>query len=69
MELSEKPVVRKHRVLHGPHRIRLSGVPASRPKVEDTMPATVVVGEGEIVTETEDVTVQIVPLDQSTSSP
>jgi hypothetical protein len=68
MDLTEKPAIARPRVVHGPHRIRLSGIPAGRPASSDVTPPTVVVGESEIVTETEEVTVQIVPLEQSTSS-
>jgi len=68
MEWTEKLPERKPRVLHGPHRIRLSGIAAGRPaSVEETAP-TVIAGESEVVSSTVEIKQELVPLDELPSS-
>lgn len=64
MEMSEKVQVRKPRVVHGPHRLRVSGVaPRSSAPVGEEMP-TVSAGEPEIVTTPVEISVELIPLDE-----
>ncbi|MCI0352938.1 MAG: hypothetical protein L0Z53_26245 [Acidobacteriales bacterium] len=64
MDLSEKSLPRRPRVLHGPHRLRMSGV-AARPSLpQGEVAPTVVAGDAETVTETVEISVELIPLDE-----
>lgn len=49
MDFSEKPQIRRPRVIHGPHRIRVSGVAVAAPElpVENVVP-TYIAGDTEL---------------------
>lgn len=64
MEMSEKPQARRPRVLHGPHRLHMSGV-ATRPSApEGNVVPTVPAAEPEIVTSAVEISVELIPLDE-----
>lgn len=55
MDLSQKPLVSRPRVIHGPHRIRLSGVIRTQPiPREEVLPGSTA-AESELVGETVDI--------------
>ncbi len=64
MEISEKPKVPTRRVIHGPHRLRMSGVaPLSPVPAEEVIP-TVDASNFEIVTTAVEISVELIPLDE-----
>lgn len=64
MEISEKPQAHRLRVVHGPHRLRMSGVvPQWSVPAGEVMP-TVAVGDFEIVTKAVEISVELIPLDE-----
>lgn len=64
MDISEKLVPSRPRVVHGPHRLRMSGIARQpNPVAGEVMPA-VVVGESEIASGVVEVVVETIPLDE-----
>ncbi len=64
MEISVKLQAHKPRVVHGPHRLRVSGVaPQSSAPTAEVIP-TVVASDFEIVTTAVEISVQLIPFDQ-----
>ena len=67
MDFSNKPQARRPRVVHGPHRINLSGVAMPVPElpVEDVSP-TFLVGVTELAGEVIEVPIELVTLADQT---
>lgn len=64
MEISEKPQAHRPRVVHGPHRLRMSGiVPQSSVPAGELM-STVAVGDFEIVTKAIEISVELISFDE-----
>lgn len=64
MEQSEKLLARGPRVLHGPHRLRMSGVVAHPVLPKGDVSPSVAAGESEIASETVEIAVELIPLDE-----
>lgn len=64
MEISEKPQALRPRVVHGPHRLRLSGVAIAPFAPMDEIMPTVAGERPEIVSSTVEISVELVPFDE-----
>ena len=64
MEISEKPQAQKPRVVHGPHRLRISGVAPQTLVPRDQVMPTIVIGDSEIVSTAVEIQVELIQLDE-----
>lgn len=64
MEQSEKLLDRGPKVLHGPHRLLMSGVAGQPTFTEGTVSPTVAAGESEIAAEVVEIPVELVLLEE-----
>ena len=64
MEFSEKPQAHRLQVVHGPHRLRMSGVALRSSVPADEVMLTVAAGDSEIVTTAVEISVELIPLDE-----
>ena len=63
MEMSEKPNLKHLQVVHGPHRLSLSGVTRGY-VVNDQLAGIITAGDSEIAGEVVDVPIQIIQLEE-----
>ena len=64
MEMSEKRQALRPQVLHGPHRLRMSGVAVAPSAPVDIVMPTMAGEEPEIVTTAIEIAVELVPFDE-----